>query len=170
METETSRLSKVSKVIKGVTEKYVRQRTMLGMQLEQMVAMLEESIKDERLQLVRATCRSIGSLVESVNTSLRESCKAADMAILNLVNYMKNMVLVGLPLVDSSLFAIHPTSVGTGGSQLFSEKLENKVFQGHNTGSALGLKRVFEEVKVFVKECETLQRLLQQHETQSSEC
>jgi hypothetical protein len=179
MKSETERLSKVSKVVKGLTERYVRQRTMLGMQLEQMVLMLEESVKEEKIQLVRATCRSIGTLVESVNVSLRESCKSADLAILNLVNYMKNMVLVGLPLVDSSLFS----SNHMGGSSpmnnqkpipLLGMKSSNTgasnqatILAGHEDGTALGLKRVFEEVKVFVKECETLQSILQRHEAES---
>ena len=161
MERDVAHADKVSKVVKTLTERYVRRRTMLGMQLEQMVLMLEESVKEETVQLVRATCRSIGSMVESVNISLRESCKEADLAILNLVNYMKNMVIVGLPLVDSSLF-----------------KKAYETHRSHDLGgttctkvppdtSSLALRRVFDQVQVFVKECETLQTLLQRHEAES---
>jgi hypothetical protein len=172
MEREHARLVKVGRVVKGLTERYVRQRTILGMQLEQMVLMLEESVKDERVQLVKATCRSIGSLVESVNLSLRESCKSADLAIRNLVNYMKNMVLIGLPLVDSSLFSgggfqVKPLTTMTPDSRHQALGTGDQGHRGHEDGSALGLKRVFEEVKVFVKECERLQTLLKTHEEES---
>ena len=149
-----ARLERIVPLVKRCVARHTRQKTVLGVQLQEMVTLLEESTGEELQRLRDATCKAMQTMIGTVNLSLAQTCKAADQSVINLVAYMKQIMLVGVPLTDSSFSVWNPVT-------LPSTPMPD------SSAVTTSLRSIFDRVHLFIKECEKIQELQTTHQKES---
>lgn len=169
LDGEIKNIGKLAHIVKFHTEKHIRKRSMIGMQLEQMLHILEESVKEESEQLAIATSSAIVSTVSTTSTTLRESCREANLAVMNLVNYIRNMVIIGLPLIDSAIFGNDFVKPSTFGVMPHTQPIQHNV-PAESIGNQTVIRTIFNTMQKFIHDCEMIQKHMNKYEMESWRC